>query len=133
METTMNTPVTTTRMTPSILSIAATLALAASPLTSRADARSEAAMNTCIDLFVAANLPKEQPIVIRREESEPSPAAGHRRAERITLTARGSTSGRQIARATCIVDRYGQVVALNGRSVSEAQLAAAASHDTGAR
>jgi hypothetical protein len=116
-------------MTPGILSIAATLALAAAPLTSEADARSEAAMTTCIDLFVAANLPKEQPIVIRKVESEP----GQRRAERITLTARGAKSGRQIARATCTVDRDGQVIALNGRSVSAAQLAEAASREPGAR
>jgi hypothetical protein len=124
--------VTTTRLTPSILSIAATLALAAAPLTSKADARSEAAMNTCIDLFVAANLPKEQPIVIRKEQSEPGPASARRRAERITLTARGTTSGRQIARATCIVDRDGQVLALNGRTISEAQLAEAALRETAA-
>jgi hypothetical protein len=126
----MNTPVTTTRMTPSILSIAATLALAAAPLTSQADARREAAMNTCVELFVAANLPKEQPVVVRTKDSEPSPAAVYRRAARITLTAKGSTSGREIARATCIVDRDGQVITLNGRSVSGAQLAEAASRET---
>jgi hypothetical protein len=127
-ETIMNTTVTTRIGTLlNRLSIAATLALAAAP--GIADERSDAAMNSCINLFVAATLPKEQPFVVRQKETPPGPeqdAAAPRRAERIMLTARGSVSGRQIAKATCSVDRDGQVIALNGKSVTAAQIAEAA-------
>jgi hypothetical protein len=126
----MNTPVTTTiRTRLSIVSMTAMLA-AVAPTTSRADARSDAAMNSCIDLFVAANLPKEQPVVIRKVEPAPGPAPAHRRVERVILTAQGATSGKTIAKATCTIDEDGQIIALNGKTITAAQLAAAAARET---
>jgi hypothetical protein len=95
-------------------SIAASVALLALPVASRADA--DAAMDACVQAFVSANLPKDQPVSVRKIDTIDGPLAVQDRAYRIVLTATGKTSGKKLARATCIVARDGQIVALNGRS-----------------
>ena len=51
-----------------ILAVATTLALLGSPLASRADAEDQA-MDACVQAFVAATLPKEQPVVVDKQNS----------------------------------------------------------------
>ena len=92
----------------------ATLSLLASPLVSRADAI-EQAMDACVQAFVAANLPKEQPVVVDKSKMASGPLDANSRAYRIVLKATGSTSGREIAKGVCIANRDGEVVALNGK------------------
>lgn len=96
------------------LSIAAATMLLAAPFTSQAGT-DDAAMDACINAFVAANLPKEQPVTVRKEEVAASPISIHARAYKIIVSATGVESGKRLARGTCLVNRAGQVVALNGK------------------
>ena len=105
------------------LSIAAATVMLAAPFTSQAANNYDAAMDTCIKAFVAANLPKEQPVTVRKEEAVQSPISIHARAYKINVSAKGVESGKYLARGTCIVDRSGSVVALNGKPLPT-QLAA---------
>ena len=92
----------------------ATLTLLASPLASRADAV-EQAMDACVQAFVAASLPKGQRVVVDKQNIARGPLDAHPRTYRLVLTATGTTSGRQIAKSTCVANRAGEVIALNGR------------------
>jgi hypothetical protein len=97
------------------LSIAAATVMLAVPFTSQA-ANDDAAMDACINAFVAQNLPKEQPVkAVRKEEVAASPVAIHARSYKIVVSATGVESGKRLARGTCIVNRDGEVVALNGK------------------
>lgn len=106
------------------LSIAKSLAIAtatvalAAPFASQAH-NYDAAMDSCINAFVSANLPKEQPVTVRKEEAAASPVSIHSRAYKIVVSAKGVESGKYLARGTCIVDRSGQVIALNGKPLSQ--------------
>ena len=100
-------------MNRSILAVA-TLALFGSPLASRADV-AEQAVDACVQAFVAANLPKEQRVVVDKENLASGPLDAQTRTYRIVLIATGKTSGRQIARSVCVANRAGEVIALNGR------------------
>lgn len=105
------------------LSIAAATLLMATPFTSQAHDY-DAAMDACIDAFVASvNLPKEQPVTRRKEDIAASPIAIHARAYKIIVSAKGAESGKSMGRGTCLVDRSGSVIALNGKPVT-AKLAA---------
>jgi LysR family glycine cleavage system transcriptional activator len=98
----------------------ATLALAA-PFASRAgihDIAHDTAMNTCISAFVAASLPKQQPVTVQKEAGSTSPISFHSRTYKIVVNARGMESGKRLAHGTCIVDRSGQVVTFNGKPLN---------------
>ncbi|MDY6948596.1 MAG: hypothetical protein SXG53_23075 [Pseudomonadota bacterium] len=97
--------------------LAITLALAA-PLASQAN-NDDAAMDSCITAFVAANLPKEQRVTVRTEDFAGSPISMHARAYKIMVSAKGVKSGKRLARGTCIVDRTGQVIALDGKPLPQ--------------
>ena len=97
-----------------ILAVTTTLALLVSPLASRADAVAQA-MDACVQAFVAANLPKEQPVIVDKENFAVGPLDAQSRTYRIVLIATGKTSGRQIAKNVCVANRAGEVIALNGR------------------
>jgi hypothetical protein len=99
--------------------IVITLALAA-PFASQAH-NDDAAMDSCINAFVAANLPKEQPVTVRKEDLAASPISMHARAYKIVVSAKGVKSGKRLARGTCIVDRSGQVIALDGKPLTQKQ------------
>lgn len=99
------------------LSIAAATVLLAAPFTSQAG-NDDAAMDACINAFVAANLPKEQPVTVRKEEMAASPISVHGRGYKIILSATGVESGKRLARGTCLVNRDGQVIALNGKPLA---------------
>ncbi|HEV8334509.1 MAG TPA: hypothetical protein VGQ22_24010 [Steroidobacteraceae bacterium] len=92
----------------------ATLALLGSPLASRADAV-EQAMDACVQAFVAANLPKGQRVVVDKQSIASGPLDAHSRTYRVVLIATGTTSGRQLAKSTCVANRSGEVISLNGR------------------
>ena len=104
---------TSTRIAKSLSLAAATLLLAV-PFTSQASDY-DAAMDSCINAFVASNLPKEQPVTVRKEVAVSSPIAVHARAYKIVVSAKGKESGKYLARGTCVVNRAGEVVALNGK------------------
>jgi hypothetical protein len=109
----------------------ATLALLGSPLAARADA-AEQAMDACVQAFIAAHLPKEQPVVIdKRDVVNLRPDA--RRNYRVVLTATGRTSGRQIAKGTCVANRDGAVIALNDRQPPQLVQTAIANNEAAAR
>jgi len=84
------------------------------PLASRADAVAPA-MEACVQAFVATNLPKEQPVIVDKQNLANVPLDAQTRTYRIVLIATGKTSGRQIAKSVCIANRAGAVIALNGR------------------
>jgi hypothetical protein len=96
------------RLAPAI----AAMTLVTAPLTASAD--DAATMDACIQTFVAASLPKDQPVRILT--SGPTPRALGRD-YKIILTATGTTSGKQLAKATCTVDRGRAVMAMNGKLV----------------
>ena len=104
------------------------LALLAAPFA--ANAGTTDAMDACVKAFVAANLPKEQPVTVRKDTLSVSPLDTLSGTYKITLVATGSTSGKRFAKGTCVVSRDGEVVSLNGRSVKtqlvQASLAPAA-------
>ena len=91
-----------------------TLSLLGTPLVSSADGI-EQALDACVQAFVAANLPKEQPVVVDKSHIASQPADAQSRTFRIVLKATGSTSGRQLAKGVCVANREGEVIALNGR------------------
>jgi hypothetical protein len=106
-----------TRIAKSISVAVATLALAA-PFASQAH-NYDAAMDSCINAFVASSLPKEQPVKIKKENSVSSPISMHSRAYKILVSAKGVESGKYVARGSCIVDRSGAVIALNGKPIAQ--------------
>ena len=106
-----------TRIAKSLSIATATIALAA-PFASQAH-NYDAAMDSCISAFVASSLPKEQPVKIKKEDSVSSPISIHARAYKIVVSAKGVESGKYVARGTCIVDRSGSVIALNGKPIAQ--------------
>ncbi len=106
-----------TRVTQSISLAAATLALAAPFATQAHDY--DAAMDSCISAFVASSLPKEQPVKVKKTDAVSGPLSMHSRAYKIVVSAKGVESGKYFARGTCIVDRNGSVVALNGKPITQ--------------
>jgi hypothetical protein len=113
----MNTPTPSCNLTCRAPRIAlASLALLAAPLA--AHARQQAAMDACIKAFVTAHFPKEQPVTVRKLDTTTSPASVLASRYRITVTARGAQSGKSLAKGTCIADRAGTVLSMNGVPVA---------------
>ena len=106
-----------TRIAKSLSFAVATVALAA-PFATQAH-NYDAAMDSCIGAFVASSLPKERTVKVRKEDGISSPLSVHSRAYKIVVTAKGMESGKYIARGTCIVDRSGAVVTLNGKPLTQ--------------
>ena len=103
--------------------IAALVPLFAAPLAQAEVAHYDAAMDACISAFVSSSLEKERPYTVQKQESTTTPLDLQARAYRISLTATGKTSGRKVAKATCIVDRDGVVLSLNGKPYSSTAVA----------
>jgi hypothetical protein len=97
--------------------IAASLVLAA-PFATQAH-NYDAAMDSCIDAFVASSVPKDHPVRVRKDDGVNSPISIHARAYKIVVSAKGVESGKYLARGTCIVDRSGAVIALNGKPLTQ--------------
>jgi hypothetical protein len=87
--------------------------LLAAPVLSHAS--QDTAMNACVKAFVSTNLEKERPFTVRTQDSVETPVDRYASAYRISLTATGKHSRKQVAKATCLVDRNGVVLALNGK------------------
>lgn len=118
----MNTSTLRTRTTKTL--VAALLPLfAAVTQADTISAHSDAAMDACVNAFVSSSLEKERPYTVQKNESAASPLDQHARAYRIALTATGKTSGKKVAKATCVVDRSGVVLSLNGKPYSSTALA----------
>nr|WP_298722613.1 hypothetical protein [uncultured Steroidobacter sp.] len=113
----MNSSKLSTRIVKSLSLAAATCALAA-PLATQAH-DDDPAMDSCINAFVASSLPKEQPVRIKKQEAAHAPLGIHARAYKIVVSAKGVESGKYVARGTCIVDRGGAVISLNGKPLTE--------------
>jgi hypothetical protein len=91
-----------------LISISATTSLAilaVAPSATYADA----AMDACIEAFVAERVPKDRAVRVRKLSGSNAYTTG---TQRITLTAKGSKSGKEIASATCIVSDRGDSVSL---------------------
>lgn len=99
------------------LSIAAATLLLAAPLASQAHDY-DAAMDSCIKAFVAANVPQGHPVTVRKQESAISPVGLDAVGYKIIVSAKGAESGKYIARGTCIVDRSGEVTMVNGKKLA---------------
>jgi hypothetical protein len=118
----MNTSSLRTRTTKS-LCVALLPLFAAATQADTVGAHSDAAMDACINAFVSSSLEKERPYTVQKTESAASPLDLQARAYRIALTATGKTSGKKVAKATCVVDRSGVVLSLNGKPYSSTALA----------
>ena len=90
-------------------------------------------MDACVHAFVAANLPKGQRVVVDKQNIASGPLDAHSRTYRVVLTATGTTSGRQIAKSTCVANRSGEVIALNGRRPPRVAQTTVATNETAAR
>jgi hypothetical protein len=117
----------------SALGAAATLVLIATPLAVRADEVS--IMQACATAFIAEALPKEQPVRVLTAGSAARRPDERQGGYEILLTATGSTSGRLLAKASCIVsgDRAAIVVKGKRTAVSLASVAPTSKEATAAR
>jgi hypothetical protein len=106
-----------------LLCAAALLPLLAVPALSHADA--DQAFDACIKAFITTRLEKDRPVTVKREDSVSSPIETLSRTQKITLTAVGKESGKRFAKATCVADRNGTVLSLNGKSFATPALALA--------
>ena len=105
--------------------IATTLCVLALPLASHAGGLDKAT-DACVRAFVAKSLPKEQPIVIEKRTSKNQAVDSRTGTYRIALTATGRTSGREYSQGLCVVNRKGEIIAVNSQrpSPSEDRVAA---------
>lgn len=86
--------------------LAACAVLAAIP--AAAHAAKVSAMDTCIQTFVADQLPQDREIeIVKSDLTRGAPGPG-----RITVSAKGKRSGKPIASATCVIDRDGGLMAM---------------------
>src|SRR5687768_12044924 len=87
--------------------------LLAAPFGVRAD--DSAVMDACVKAFIAETLSKEQPIrIVTFDARERSPDA-RRGSYKILLTATGSTSGKQLAKGSCTVERDRAAIWISGK------------------
>ena len=98
--------------------ISASLPLFAAPAASFAD--EAAAMNACVNAFVGTGLPKEQKVRVKMLDPARSPIDIPARTYTVRLATRVAQSGKQLASATCVVERDGTVIALNGKPLTPA-------------
>ncbi|HEY4368303.1 MAG TPA: hypothetical protein VGN07_13800 [Steroidobacteraceae bacterium] len=103
------------------LSVAALLPLLAVPGLSRAGA--EQAFDSCVKAFISSSLEKERPTTVRFIDPVLSPLLRLDQNYRITLTAVGKYSGTKVAAATCITNRDGAVLSMNGKPYTMPTLA----------
>ena len=101
-----------------LLLISASLPLFAAPAASFAD--DAAGMNACVNAFVGTGLSKEQKVRVKMLVPVRSPLDIPGRTYTVTLAARGAQSGKHLASATCVVERDGTVIALNGKPLTPA-------------
>jgi hypothetical protein len=87
--------------------------LLAAPFGASAD--DDAVMDVCVKAFIAETLSKEQPVrIVTFDARERSPDA-RRGSYKILLTATGSTSGKQLAKGSCTVERDRAAIWISGK------------------
>jgi len=94
------------------LALAALLPVVVAPVISNAD--SGAAMDACVQAFLATELPKDQKVVVRKDLDSLRGPVAVSGLYRIEVVAK--TSGKQIARTVCHANGSGQIVAINGHT-----------------
>lgn len=77
------------------------------------------AMDACVKAFVSTSLEKERAFTVRTQEAVETPVSRMSGTYRISLSATGKHTGKQVAKATCVVDRKGVVLALNGKPFAD--------------
>jgi hypothetical protein len=92
--------------------VTAALGLLAASLT---HADSDAAVDACVKAFIAANIPAQHPVTVQTIDAAPGERDDGLRPYKIVLTATGLRSGDRLAIGTCMVDRRGEAISLNGR------------------
>lgn len=103
----------------------AALVLAA-PVASFADTASNAAMDACLQSFLASDVAKDRKVTVRKNlDSIPRPLE-LASLFRIELVAKGRDSGKQIARVVCHANQKGTIVAVNGLPAKSVASVAAA-------
>jgi hypothetical protein len=116
-----------------LTTVISAMTLLAAPLGVHAD--DSAVMDACVKAFIAETLSKEQPIrIVTFDARERSPDA-RRGSYKILLTATGSTSGRQFAKGSCMVERDRAAIWISGKRmpISLASTAPTSTEATAAR
>jgi ABC-type Fe2+-enterobactin transport system substrate-binding protein len=95
------------------LAIALLLPAIAAP--AAASAKSDPALDACIQTFLMSDLAKNRAVTVQKTSyAAPRPIAFSGPAQ-VVVTATGRDSGKQLAQIVCSVDKKGNVVAVNGR------------------
>ena len=89
----------------------------ASPELARESAR-ESAMDACIKAFVNTSLPKSQSVEVRTQGLPERPQSSNDGPYQISLIATDKATGKRLAKATCLADRNGAILALSGKAPS---------------
>jgi hypothetical protein len=76
------------------------------------------AMDACIKAFVSTSLSKMQSVAVRAEDLPERPRSTKNRRYKISLVATDQATGRRLATATCLADRNGAILAVNGKAPS---------------
>jgi hypothetical protein len=116
-----------------LTTVCSAMILLVAPLGVRAD--DNAAMDACVKAFIAETLSKDQPTrIVTFDARERSPEA-RRASYRILLTATGSTSGKQLAKGSCTVERDRAAIWISGKRlpISLASTAPTSTEATAAR
>ena len=98
------------------LLFSALLPLIAAPSLSHAatSPAADASLDACVKAFVSANIDKDRHYsLVTSDASSFDPSAAR---HVVTLKATGKSSGKQLAKATCVVDRNGITLTMNGKS-----------------
>ena len=96
------------------LLLSALLPLIAAPALSHAAKPVDASLDACVKAFVSANIDKDRSYsLVTRDTTTFNP---HATRHVVSLKATGKTSGKQIAKATCVVDGNGITLTANGKS-----------------
>ncbi|MFL6548791.1 MAG: hypothetical protein ACJ8OJ_08850 [Povalibacter sp.] len=85
----------------------------------------ESAMDQCIQTMVDRVVPEGFPVVVRRDEIDVSAPSDFTGAAKIFITARGQETGETFGRATCLLNRNGNLLAIyvNGSRVEKTKQA----------
>ena len=94
-----------------VLAAAGLAILTATPNAAVADGKGKAA-DACIQAFINTHVPKGHTVRVRKEGSAPSSMNTHVRQYTVSLSARTSVGGDELAAARCVASSSGEVLAL---------------------
>jgi hypothetical protein len=96
------------------LAMVGTLVLAAAPLASHAG--SNQALDACVKSFVESYIPKDRVVRVYKHQPTPGPLGilqDRKGTYTIALSARGKSSGKEIAQARCVANTRGDVIVMD--------------------